>query len=93
MLVVAVIWSLTSDLDKMGKQAASSFLVFIAVQRLCMGIPLNAVLIFKQGLGKSLRTFSSTYGFLLLLAVLEMFTVAAYLKVRGEFKKKSGPRL
>ena len=80
MLVVAVIWSLTSDLDKMGKQAAPSFLVFIAVQRLCMSVPLNAVLIFKQGLSKSLRTFTSTFGFLLILAVLEMYTVAAYLK-------------
>jgi uncharacterized membrane protein len=80
MLVVAVIWSLTSDLDKMGKQAASSFLVFIAVQRLCMAIPLIAFLTAKQGVGKSLRTFSSAAGFLFVLAVLEMYTVAAYLK-------------
>lgn len=80
MLVVAVIWSLTSDLDKMGKQASSSFLVFVTVQRVCMGVPLNAVLMYTQGLSKSLRTFTSTFGFLLVLAVLEMYTVAAYLK-------------
>jgi hypothetical protein len=80
MLLVAIIWSLTSDLDKMGKQAASSFLVFLAVQRLCMGIPLVTYLVCKQGVGKSLRTFYTCLGFLLVLAVVEMYTVAAYLK-------------
>ena len=34
--------SLTSDLDKMGKTAASSFAVFVAVQQVCMSVPLGA---------------------------------------------------
>ena len=80
MLVVAIIWSLTSDLDKMGKSAASSFLVFMGVQRLCMLIPLNLWLLTKQGVKRSLKTLSTHGGFLILLALLEMFTVAAYLK-------------
>lgn len=80
MLFVAVLWSLTSDLDKMGKTAASSFAVFVAVQRVCMSVPLGAALVVQRGVGKAAAAFAANLPLLFALATLEMFTMSAYLK-------------
>lgn len=80
MLCVAVLWSLTSDLDKMGKTAASSFAVFVAVQRVCMSVPLGAALVAQRSVGKATTAFGANLPLLFALAMLEMFTMSAYLK-------------
>lgn len=48
MLSVAALWSLTSSLDKVGSQMASSFMVFAAVQRLCMAAPIVLYLVVSR---------------------------------------------
>ena len=79
MLLVATLWSLTSDLDKMGKQSASSFVVFVAVQRVLMGAPLGGALVAKVGARRAGEVFVENAGLLLALAIGEMYTMAAYL--------------
>ena len=49
MLLVAVLWSFTSDLDKMGKQACDTFVVFVAAQRLCMFAPTFVAAAHRRG--------------------------------------------
>ena len=49
MLLVAVLWSFTSDLDKMGKQACDAFVVFVATQRFCMFVPTFCVAARRRG--------------------------------------------
>ena len=83
MLLVAIAWSFTSDLDKMGKSASpgEDLVVFIAVQRFCMWVPLSFAAIAKSGsVTKLAKKFSKHVPLLLGLAVLEMYTMAAYLK-------------
>jgi hypothetical protein len=48
MLSVAALWSVTSSLDKMGSQMASSFMVFAAVQRLWMAAPIVLYLVVSR---------------------------------------------
>jgi hypothetical protein len=50
------------------------------VQRLCMAVPLNGYLLVKSP--KSYRVFGGrgTFPFLFLLAIVELYTIAAYLK-------------
>ena len=78
MLAVAAIWALTSDFDKLGKEAAPSFLVFITLQRIMMALPLNAYMVFV--LPRSYRNIFKAFPMLLLLSVVELYTVIAYLK-------------
>ena len=79
MLCVAVLWSVTSDLDKMGKQAASEFVLFVAVQRFCMWIALTFGLLTRRSPRKALASFSENAPLLFATAVLEMYTMSAYL--------------
>ena len=80
MLFVAFVWSLTADADKVGYSLASSFLVFMVVQRAVMTTPLVCLCLYKSGVGKCARAVTNNIGFLLLISVMEMYVVAAFLK-------------
>jgi len=79
MLLVAVLWSFTSDLDKMGKQACDAFVVFVAAQRLCMFAPTFAAAAHRRGARNVMRAFTENVALLFGLASLEMYTMTAYL--------------
>ncbi len=79
MLLVAVLWSFTSDLDKMGKQACDAFVLFVATQRFCMFAPTFCVAARSRGLRNVFSAFSSNVPLLFGVAALEMYTMTAYL--------------
>ena len=79
MLLVAVLWSFTSDLDKMGKQACDAFVVFVAAQRLCMFAPTFVAAAHRRGARNVMRAFTENVPLLFGLASLEMYTMTAYL--------------
>ena len=79
MLLVAVLWSFTSDLDKMGKQACDAFVVFVAAQRLCMFAPTFVAAAHRRGARNVMRAFTENVALLFGLASLEMYTMTAYL--------------
>jgi drug/metabolite transporter (DMT)-like permease len=79
MLLVAVLWSFTSDLDKMGKQACDAFVLFVATQRFCMFVPTICVAARRRGLRAVFSAFSSNVPLLFGVAALEMYTMTAYL--------------
>ena len=79
MLLVAVLWSFTSDLDKMGKQACDTFVVFVAAQRLCMFAPTFVAAAHRRGARNVIRAFTENVALLFGLASLEMYTMTAYL--------------
>ena len=79
MLLVAVLWSFTSDLDKMGKQACDTFVVFVAAQRLCMFAPTFVAAAHRRGARNVMRAFTENVALLFGLASLEMYTMTAYL--------------
>lgn len=79
MLLVAVLWSFTSDLDKMGKQACDAFVLFVATQRFCMFVPTFGVAARRRGLRNVAKTFSENVPLLFGVAALEMYTMTAYL--------------
>lgn len=86
MLLVAILWSFTSDLDKMGKSASGGDLVvFVAVQRFCMLVVLSAAAVTRlrlqsQSVSKLFKKFTQNIPLLFGLAALEMYTMTAYLK-------------
>ena len=79
MLLVAVLWSFTSDLDKMGKQACDAFVVFVAAQRFCMFVPTFALAATRRGARNVARAFTENLPLLFALASLELYTMTAYL--------------
>lgn len=79
MLLVAVLWSFTSDLDKMGKQACDAFVLFVATQRFCMFVPTFGVAARRRGLRNVAKAFSENVPLLFGVAALEMYTMTAYL--------------
>ena len=79
MLLVAVLWSLTSDLDKMGKQACDAIVVFVAAQRFCMFAMTFGVAAYRRGARNVARAFTENVLLLFGLASLELYTMAAYL--------------
>ena len=92
MLCVAVLWSLTSDLDKMGKTAPPS------IRRVCGGAAgvheraVGQALVAQRSVGKATTAFGANLPLLFALAMLEMFTMSAYLKALIIHARQSLPR-
>ena len=79
---VAGLWGLTSDIDKLGKNASAhsgGFIVYVTLQRIFMAAPLGVITAAKNpeafGYLKNPKTLSILFG----MGLCELYTVVAYL--------------
>ena len=79
MLSVAALWSLTSSLDKVGSQMASSFMVFAAVQRLCMAAPIVLYLVVSRP--SCFLKMAQNLPIVVATSISELLVIICFLKV------------